>query len=235
MSPFATYLGAIRKELAAGDATEHTHRPALKALLESVGRGITATNEPKRIACGSPDFQISRKGVPLGHIETKDIGANLDEMERGKGPDGQQFIRYRDGLPNWILTDYLRFDWFVGGEKRLSVRIAEERSDGKIRPLPDGEESLVQLLTAFFEQPALTVGTARELTRRMAGMTRIIRDLIVGISVVCDMDVPLPRLERGRCGKVFRQPLVGLVGNLPRSSGATNPKTPDNSANGSCV
>ena len=86
MRAFAEYLAMIRKEHGAGDATEHTHRPALKTLLESAGKGITATNEPKRILCGSPDFQVVRKGVPLGHVETKDIGTNLDEMERGKGP-----------------------------------------------------------------------------------------------------------------------------------------------------
>ena len=179
MSAFADYLATIKKEHAAGDSTEHTHRPALKALLESAGRGITATNEPRRIVCGSPDFQITRKGVPLGHVETKDIGTNLDEMERGKGPSGEQFIRYRDGLPNWLLTDYLQFRWFVGGEKRLTVCSAELDAKGKVKPLPDGERDLAQLLTAFFEQPALTVGSAKELAQRMAGMTRIIRDLIV--------------------------------------------------------
>jgi hypothetical protein len=30
MSPFAEYLDEIKKNLAHGDATEHTHRPALK-------------------------------------------------------------------------------------------------------------------------------------------------------------------------------------------------------------
>jgi predicted helicase len=180
VSSFAAYVDAIRKEHAAGDATEHTHRPALKALLESAAKGITATNEPKRILCGSPDFQISRKGTPLGHVETKDIGTNLDEIERGKGPHGDQFVRYRDGLPNWLLTDYLQFRWFVGGEKRLSVRAAELDAKGKVKPLPDGEEKLAQLLAAFFDQPAPTVGTAKELAQRMAGMTRIICDLIAG-------------------------------------------------------
>jgi predicted helicase len=179
VTAFAEYLTMIRKEHAAGDATEHTHRPALKILLESAGKGITATNEPKRILCGSPDFQVSRKGVPLGHVETKDIGTNLDEMERGKGPHGEQFIRYRDGLPNWLLTDYLQFRWFVGGEKRLTVRVAELDAKGKLKQLPDGEQQLAEFLTAFFEQPALTVASARELAQRMAGMTRIIRDLIV--------------------------------------------------------
>ncbi|MBM4095007.1 MAG: DNA methyltransferase, partial [Planctomycetes bacterium] len=150
-----------------------------KILLESAGKGITATNEPKRILCGSPDFQIVRKGVPLGHVETKDIGTNLDEMERGKGPHGEQFTRYRDALPNWLLTDYLQFRWFVGGAKRLTVRVAELDAKGKLKPLPDGERELAELLTAFFQQPALTVASARELAQRMAGMTRIIRDLIV--------------------------------------------------------
>ena len=33
--PFKSYLQALQSALAAKDATEHTHRPALKALLES--------------------------------------------------------------------------------------------------------------------------------------------------------------------------------------------------------
>ena len=179
MLDFANYLTVIKKEYATGDSTEHTHRPALKILLGAAGNGITATNEPKRIICGSPDFQITRKSVPLGHVETKDIGTNLDELERGKGPHGEQFIRYRDGLPNWILTDYLQFRWFVNGEKRLTVHLAELDANGKIQALPDGEQKLTQLFNAFFKHPALTVGTAKELAGRMAGMTRIIRDLII--------------------------------------------------------
>jgi predicted helicase len=176
----SAYLAEIKKSLAEGDSTEHTHRPALKRLIEAAGDGVVATNEPKRILCGSPDFRVTRKSVPLGHVETKDIGANLDEMERGKGPHGEQFTRYRDGLPNWILSDYLEFRWFVGGQKRLTVRIAELDAKGKIKPLSDGEGKLQELLTAFFEQEAPTVGTAKELAQRMAGMTRIIRDLIIG-------------------------------------------------------
>ena len=175
----STYLSEIEKNLARENATEHTHRPALHKLIEAIGEGIAATNEPKRIDCGSPDFQITRKGVPLGHAETKDVGTDLDEMEKGKGAHGEQFVRYRDGLPNWILTDYLEFRWFVGGQKRLTIRIAELDAQGKLKTLPDGEENLARLLVAFFEQDAPTVGTAKELAQRMAGMTRIVRDLIV--------------------------------------------------------
>jgi hypothetical protein len=46
------YLGAIERELSSGQATEHTHRPALKYLIESLAR-VQAINEPKRSACWS--------------------------------------------------------------------------------------------------------------------------------------------------------------------------------------
>ena len=48
---FTHYLTQIETALKAGNATEHTHRPALKALIESFGAGITAANEPTAIAC----------------------------------------------------------------------------------------------------------------------------------------------------------------------------------------
>ena len=178
-SAFAIYLGELSQNLKHGDATEHTHRPALKALLESIGKDIVATNEPTRILCGAPDFNITRGNVPLGHVETKDIGENLDLMERGKPPYGEQFGRYRDGLPNWILTDYLEFRWYVNGERRLTARLAELDGKGKVKAVPGGEEAVANLLKAFLQQKALTIGTAKDLAQRMAGMTRIIRDLII--------------------------------------------------------
>jgi len=179
MSVFTEYLASIRKELGGGVATENTYRPALKALLEACGDGISATNEPKRMLCGAPDFNITHKNVLLGYVETKDIGTNLDEMEQGKGPYGDQFIRYRDGLPNWILTDYLEFRWFVNGKKRLTARIAELDAKKKIKPMQGGEQELTQLLNAFFNEPALTVASAKDLAASMARMTRIVRDQII--------------------------------------------------------
>lgn len=176
---YSEYLVNIRKKLQEGIATEHSYRPALQDLLEALGDGISATNEPKRIECGAPDFKITRKTVPLGYVETKDIGTDLDEMEHGKGPHGEQFIRYRDGLPNWLLTDYLEFRWFVNGKKRLTTRFAELDAKGKIAPTKDGEQKLSQLFQAFLSEPALTVATAKDLATSMAHMTRIVRAQIV--------------------------------------------------------
>ncbi|HUZ07090.1 MAG TPA: hypothetical protein VMV89_06330, partial [Candidatus Paceibacterota bacterium] len=89
MTAFGAYLNDLQKNLARGDATEHTHRAALQALLQSVGKGITATNEPKHIPIiGAPDFKVSRGRIPLGNVETKDVGTDLAEMEQGKGSSG---------------------------------------------------------------------------------------------------------------------------------------------------
>ena len=179
MTAFEEYLQEISKNLAHGDATEHTHRPALKKLLESLGQGITATNEPARILCGAPDFNITKGKVPLGHVETKAVGENLTQMERGKPPHGDQFIRYRDGLLNWVLTDYLEFRWYVDGEHRWTARLGELDASGKPKAIPGGEKEVAELLDAFLAQKSKTIGTAQDLAKRMAGMTRIIRDLMI--------------------------------------------------------
>ncbi len=55
-----SYFNTVRDIYARGNATEHSYRPALQALLQATSDKITATNEPKRIACGAPDFAITR-------------------------------------------------------------------------------------------------------------------------------------------------------------------------------
>lgn len=68
-TPILDYLRKLERALKRGDATEHTHRPALKELLEALDDKIVATNEPKRSECGAPDYVISRKRdhLTLGH------------------------------------------------------------------------------------------------------------------------------------------------------------------------
>ncbi len=109
-SHISAYLRDIEKNLKRGNATEHTHRPALKALIEAAGERVTATNEPRRIECGAPDFIITRGQIPLGYIEAKDVGTGLDAIEKS-----EQMKRYLASLGNLILTDYLEFRWVCSG------------------------------------------------------------------------------------------------------------------------
>lgn len=176
---FANYLDEIQKHLARGDATEHTLRPALITLLQSLGKGIVATNEPKHLPLiGAPDLKVSRGRIPLGHAETKPAGTDLAEMIAGKGPYGGQFKRYCN-LPNWFLTDYLEFHWFTHGECRRVARFAELAGKNKVRALPDGEKELGDLLESYLRCPALTVGSASQLADSMAGYARTMQQQIV--------------------------------------------------------
>ena len=117
-----------------------------------------------------------RKGMtPLGHIETKDIGTPLDVVEHGRGPHGEQFKRYKAQLTNWVLTDYLRFDWFVGGELRKTAVLATLGPNGKLKSEPGGAVAVEHLLLAMMQPDVATVETAKELAKRMAGITQSLR------------------------------------------------------------
>jgi len=172
--PINEYIKAIEKKLANGDATEHTHRAALGALIESLDSGINATNEPKHIECGAPDFVIRKGVITVGYTEAKDVGINLDVAEKS-----DQLKRYLKSLTNLILTDYLEFRWYVDGEKRLSARLGTATKDGKIKRDKDGIQAIANLMECFLAEKAKSVGTPQELAQRMAKLSHMIRDLII--------------------------------------------------------
>ncbi|MCL2296902.1 MAG: DNA methyltransferase [Proteobacteria bacterium] len=171
---FRTYLTALEQALKAGNATEHTHRPALKTLLEILGgQEIRATNEPKQIECGAPDYIVTRGLVPLGYVEAKDVGVDLDRAE-----NSEQLKRYRQSLSNLILTDYFEFRWYVDGELRLAASLPKPGRDGRIRFNNDAASGVEQLLGQFIKADLPLKATPSDLATRMAGLARLIRDLI---------------------------------------------------------
>ncbi|MDD5511612.1 MAG: N-6 DNA methylase [Dehalococcoidales bacterium] len=174
LKPIKDYIHSIGKALTVGDATEHTHRPALKTLLENLDSAVTATNEPKHIECGAPDLILRKGSVTIGYIEAKDIGKSLDEAEKT-----DQLKRYRDSLTNLVLTDYLEFHWYVDGECRLKARLGSPTKDGKIKRDKDGVQAVAELLVNFLSHKAEGVGTPKELARRMARQAHLIRNLII--------------------------------------------------------
>ena len=219
-SPVLEYLRKLERALKRGDSTEHTHRPALIALLEAIGKGTVATNEPKHLpGVGAPDLKVSRGRIPLGHGETKPPGTDLAEMKAGKGPYGGQFVRY-SALPNWFLTDYLEFHWFTHGECQRVVRFAELVGKNKVRALPNGEKELADLLESYLRCPALTVGSASQLADSMAGYARTMQQQIV---VAFEKETPggwlhqwlksfqgtlVPDLDEAKFSDMFAQTLV---------------------------
>ena len=175
--PWTAYLRKIEAARRLGNDTEHTHRPALQALLESLNESVAVTNEPKRIQCGAPDLVITQKkdGLVLGHVEAKDVGVSLDEAAKSE----QVKKRYLPALPNFLLTDYLEFRWFVDGELRGHFRLAESKPNGALAPDPAAQPHAEGILKEFLGREPLRIERAEELARRLARLTHLIRDSIV--------------------------------------------------------
>ena len=167
------YRRDVRATHGTGQATEHSYRPALQALLEALSNDIRAINEPTQADYGAPDFIVQRRQVPIGHIECKDIGTNLDAVE-----ESEQVKRYREALPNLVLTDYLEFRWFANGERRATARLGRFDGNGRWHLQADGDDAVRQLLADFYDAQIPVVGQPAELARRMASKTRLLRSAI---------------------------------------------------------
>lgn len=167
-----TYRREVARTRRTGHGTEHSYRSDLKALIEAVGgSGVRAINEPTHVDCGAPDFIVHSGGVPIGHIECKDIGASLDRIE-----ESEQLQRYRSGLPNLILTNYLEFRWYVDGERRQTAHAGRINPMGKIAGNKESDEALTQLIDAFLAADPQPVASASELAQQMAAKARLLRD-----------------------------------------------------------
>ena len=169
------YLEQLARHYAAGHATEHTYRPALQALLESVIPGVLVTNEPKQIDCGAPDFVLTRNHIPLGYVEAKDIDKNLDDKIHG-----EQLARYTESLDNLLFTNYREFRLIRNAQRVATVTIAEHR-DRRIKPAPPNLESfaaLTDILTTFAGYEGQTITTAADLAARMAVKARMMAEVI---------------------------------------------------------
>lgn len=170
------YLNNISREYQRGIATEHTYRGDLKQLIESIVPDVAATNEPKRIKCGAPDYVLTRRDIPIGFIEAKDIGdRDLDGAK--KTGNKEQFDRYKSSLNNLIFTDYLDFHLYIDGAFVASVKLAEIVG-GKISGLPDNFDRFANLIKDFANRVSQTITSSRKLAEMMAGKARILSDVI---------------------------------------------------------
>lgn len=171
---FDEYIRKIEADYRRGIATEHTYRGTLERLIESFARGVIASNDPKHIACGAPDFIVEKGKVPLGYVETKDIGVGLDQVEKS-----EQMRRYLEGLNNLILTDYLEFRWYVNGARKDKIHVAEIGKNNRLIKVPGAAELLDHLFYKFFSEEVPIITAPKELAKRLAAVTGFIRNQII--------------------------------------------------------
>jgi predicted helicase len=166
------YITEVDKLYRAGNATEHSYRPALKSLLEKAAAGLTITNEPKRIACGAPDYIVSKGDVPLGYIEAKDITVGIDNKQ-----NKEQFDRYKKSLGNLIITDYLTFRLFLEGELAASATLANVSGAG-ISPDKQQYPAFLELINQFTHYSGKTIHNSEQLAKTMAAKAKLLASVI---------------------------------------------------------
>ncbi|MFZ3053111.1 MAG: type ISP restriction/modification enzyme [Sulfuricurvum sp.] len=176
MTRITTYLDNINQRYRLGNATEHTFRGDLQHLIEALVPDIRATNEPKRISCGAPDYILTRKEIPVGFIEAKDIG-DRDLSGVKKTGNKEQFDRYKASLNNLIFTDYLDFHLYIDGLFITKISIAEIQN-GTIVPLPQNFTVFTNLIKDFCTHISQTIKSPKKLAEMMAGKARLLSDVI---------------------------------------------------------
>jgi len=119
-----SYVDNLNQRYKLGNATEHTYRGDLQQLLETLLPDVRVTNEPKRQSCGAPDYILTKKEIPVGFIEAKNIG-DKDLGGKSKSVNKEQFDRYKASLNNLIFTDYLDFHLYQDGVFLTKIAIAE--------------------------------------------------------------------------------------------------------------
>jgi hypothetical protein len=183
MTRITTYLDNITKRYNLGNATEHTFRGDLQHLIEALVPEIRATNEPKRQACGAPDYILTRKEIPVGFIEAKDIG-DRDLSGKKKTGNKEQFDRYKASLNNLIFTDYIDFHLYINGLFIGNIAIAELQN-GVIIPKPENFAPFVNFIKDFCSHISQTIKSPKSLAQMMAGKARLLSD-VIGKALVSD-------------------------------------------------
>ena len=182
VSAYKTYCQKLVTQFSSGEAREHAYRPALQEYIESFNNKLRVTNEPgkqgkgkKGDAQNKPDFIVARGQTPIGFIEAKDIGVNLDKV--GKS---DQIERYCEAYPNLILTDYIEFRRYVKGELRgKAIHIGKANEKKKIITFSElGEEQLTQFFEEFLLEDVESVSSPKELASRLAHLTRQVKKLV---------------------------------------------------------
>jgi predicted helicase len=166
------YIDKLNTRFTTGISTEHSYRGDLQNLVETLVTDILVTNEPSRVACGAPDYILTKKNIPVGYIEAKDIGADLDNKLYK-----EQFDRYNAALHNLIITNYLDFRLYRDGVFVTSISIASV-INGKIAGDPQKYGQFETLIKDFTTYAGQTIRSAEKLARMMAGKARMLANVI---------------------------------------------------------
>jgi predicted helicase len=177
----AAFVSELQRLTGTGQTTEHSFRPALATLLDSLADDVHCINEPTAIVnVGRPDFVLERANgqkaaITVGHVEAKDIDLDI-RPKAMRDANKAQFERYVKALPNLIYTNGLDFAFYKNGELVREISIGDWLMG--VQPKPENYEALANQLRDFAAERLQTITSAERLAEMMAGKAVLAKDVL---------------------------------------------------------
>jgi predicted helicase len=175
------YLQDITNKFSQSSAKEMVYRADMENFLKRVfhtdGKVLQINHDSTYDRGNKPDFVIYKNDHPILYIEVKDVGINLDKVEKS-----EQMARYY-GYNNLILTDYLEFRFYRNGIKYCeAIRVGKVNTESKkVESNSENFELLQRTLVDFATSHKEAIRSGKHLSQIMGGRAARIRDNVKDI------------------------------------------------------
>lgn len=177
MTDFDKYFKSLQSHKI-GDITEHSHRPALKELMESLaGAKVKILHEPKREGkFGSPDFKITHTESIIGYVENKKIEENLDKTIKS-----DQIKKYQSLSDNILITNYIDWIWMKEGkiQQRETLCFLTDIENKRAKLDKTKVDAVEKLIKSFLSQAPKEIGDAKKLAEALAVRAKLLKDFLL--------------------------------------------------------
>lgn len=172
---FSVYIQSISSKFASKETSEMGYRTDFENFLKTifpVEQRYYIHHDAKSVDGNKPDFVILKDKVPVLYIENKDIGLDLDKIEKSN-----QIGRYF-GYDNLILTDQLEFRFYRNGEKYGdAIKIATcNKLARTISPISENFQNLEKTIIDFTLSHKEQIKRGKHLAQIMGGKAQRIRN-----------------------------------------------------------
>ena len=177
------YLREIHEIYTEGNFREESFYSCLEKLFEDCLQSFSSDEEikirvlPKKTEVGIPDFLIRKDGEVIGHIEAKTPDSKVHEIEKS-----EQIRRYRNALPNLILTNFLEFWLYRNGKIIETAEICRFHAlEGLSPPVPENISDFSELLSAFYSFSVPEITSASKLAVELAKRARFLEVVLAEV------------------------------------------------------
>ncbi len=166
------YIDKIGKNHKPGITSGQLYQGYLKMLIKTYASDVSVAEGPVKLACGTPDYIITKGNIPVGHILIFGIDKPLDSQGNKK-----EFTLCKKNLTNLMFTNHLEFLLYRDGILASSASIAEIKN-GKVISKPGDHASAEALIKEFSSYQRVASNSSLKLSRTIAKTAQLLAAVI---------------------------------------------------------